>query len=292
MKPPPFAYHDPATVEDALGLLSRLENVRVLAGGQSVMPMLNMRFIQPDHLIDLNGISELSGIALNEHSVRIGAMTRQRALETHEEVAARLPLVREALELVGHRQTRNRGTVGGSLCHLDPAAELVAVALALDGRAGVRSTRGSRTIPIGEFAAGYMTPAIEPDELVDAVEIRIPAGDSGQCFLEFARRHGDFAIASVAAVLEADPSGRIAKASIAVGGVAAVPVRLAAAETALVGNVPNPDLYVEAAADCREIDALDDAITPGWYRRQVAGVLVERALSTAWQRLSALRGAN
>lgn len=290
MKPPPFAYHDPMTVEDALGLLSRLENTRILAGGQSVMPMLNMRFIQPDHLVDLNGITELAGIVVNERSVRIGAMTRQRALETHEGVAARLPLVREALEHVGHRQTRNRGTVGGSLCHLDPAAELVAVALALDGSASLRSTRGSRTIPISEFAAGYMTPAIEPDELLEALDIRIPSADSGQCFLEFARRHGDFAIASVAAVLEADAAGRIAIAAIAVGGVAAVPVRLAAAETALVGNMPGAELFREATAHCGEIEALDDAITPGWYRHQVAGVLVERALATAWQRLAAARG--
>jgi carbon-monoxide dehydrogenase medium subunit len=291
MKPPPFAYHDPRTVEDALGLLSRLENTRILAGGQSVMPMLNMRFIQPDHIVDLNGIAELAGIAVGEHSVRMGAMTRQTALGTHDEVAAHLPLVGEALSHVGHRQTRNRGTVGGSLCHLDPAAELVTVALALDARIAIRGNRGGRTIPIGEFAAGYMTPAIDPDEMVVSVEFRIPAAGSGQCFLEFARRHGDFGIASVAAVLEADSAGRVARAAIAIGGVAVAPVRLASAEAALVGNVPDAGLYRDAAANCGRLDALDDAITPGWYRCQVAGVLVERALSIAWQRLASARGA-
>jgi carbon-monoxide dehydrogenase medium subunit len=292
MKPPAFAYHDPTTIEEALGLLSRLENARILAGGQSVMPMLNMRFVQPDHLIDLNRIADLTGISLDDHSVLIGAMTRQRALETHDAMAARLPLVREALAHVGHRQTRNRGTIGGSLCHLDPAAELVAVALALDAKVAVRGKRGDRTIPVGAFAAGYMTPAIEPDEIVAAVEFPFPATDSGQCFVEYARRHGDFALASVAAILEADAAGRIARVAIAIGGVAAVPVRLAAAEADLVGNAPDAELYRGAAAHCATLDALDDAITPGWYRRQVAGVLVERALATAWRRAVAAPGAH
>src|SRR4051794_29615009 len=143
MKPPPFSYHDPRTLADAVALLGRLENAKLLAGGQSLMPMLNMRFVQPDHVIDLNRVEGLSYIGINDDTLAVGAMTRQRDLEFHEGVRSRCPILHEALLQVGHRQTRNRGTLGGSLCHLDPAAELVTVAAALDAVVSVAGPRGA-----------------------------------------------------------------------------------------------------------------------------------------------------
>src|SRR5450432_4547084 len=165
MKPPPFQYHDPRTIAEAVGLLGTLENAKLLAGGQSLMPMLNMRFVLPDHVIDLNRVEGLSYIKETGGVLEIGAMTRQYEVEFSEIVRTRCPLLHQAILQVGHRQTRNRGTVGGSLCHLDPAAELVAVAAALDAVIEVTGPGGVRTIGFDDFPRGYMTPALEPDEL-------------------------------------------------------------------------------------------------------------------------------
>jgi carbon-monoxide dehydrogenase medium subunit len=285
MKPAPFAYHDPASIDDAVALLARLDNARLLAGGQSVMPMLNMRFIQPDHLVDLNRVAGLAGVAAEPHAVRIGAMARQRTLEESADLAAVLPILREALAEVGHRQTRTRGTIGGSLCHLDPAAELVAVAMALDATLELRGAGGARLVPIADFAAGYMTPALAAGEMLAAVSLAVPPPGSGQCFLEFARRHGDFALASVAAILAPDGRGAIASAAIAVGAVAAVPFRLGAAEALLAGARPDREAFRAAAAEVASAEAMDDAQIPAWYRRRLAGVLVERALAKAAARM-------
>src|SRR5437762_2584563 len=164
MKPPPFNYHDPRTVAEVVGLLSRLENARLLAGGQSLMPMLNMRFVLPDHVIDLNRVEGLSYIRCSDGTLEIGAMTRQRDLEFSDVVRERCPLMSEAIRQVGHRQTRNRGTLGGSLCHLDPSAELVSVAAVLGAVVSVTGPNGSRQIEFQSFPAGYMSPAIEPTE--------------------------------------------------------------------------------------------------------------------------------
>src|SRR3954470_12796849 len=158
MKPPPFSYHDPSTVEDAIGLLSRLENAKLLAGGESLMPMLNMRFVLPDHVIDLNLVEGMSGIKETGGALEIGAMTRQRDLEFSDLVKAKCPLLHHAIMHIGHRQTRNRGTIGGSLCHLDPAAELVSVAAAHDATVLVAGQSGTREIAFRDFPAGYLTP--------------------------------------------------------------------------------------------------------------------------------------
>ena len=192
MKPPPFSYHDPRTIGDVLALLGRLDNAKLLAGGQSLMPMLNMRFVQPDHVIDLNRTDGLSFIREVDGALEVGAMTRQRDLEFSDAVARRCPLLGEAIRLVGHRQTRNRGTLGGSLCHLDPAAELVSVAAALDATVMVAGPNGQREIPFAAFPVAYMTPAIEPNELLTAVRLPIWPKGHGFAFIEFARRHGDF----------------------------------------------------------------------------------------------------
>jgi carbon-monoxide dehydrogenase medium subunit len=281
VKPPVFAYHDPRSVEEAVGLLGRLENTRLLAGGQSLMPMLNMRFVFPDHVIDLNRIETLAGIVQDAETIRIGAMTRQRDIADSALVRDRLPLLTEALAHVGHRQTRNRGTIGGSLCHLDPAAELVAAAANLDATIEIAGPDGVRTLSMAAFPRGFMTPAIEPDEMVTAVRMPLPQRGHGFSFMEFARRHGDFAIVSVAVLLVLAPDRRIARASITLGGVGAVPLRMVEAEALLVGHEPGAALFERAAETCRAIDALEDAQVPGWYRRQLAGVLMARALATA-----------
>ena len=158
MKPPPFSYHDPRTIADVIGLLGRLDNAKLLAGGQSLMPMLNMRFVLPDHVIDLNRVEGLSYIRERDGALDIGAMTRQRELEYSDIVARRCPLMHEAIRLVGHRQTRNRGTLGGSLCHLDPSAELVAVAAAHDATITVNGPNGTREIAFAAFPVAFMAP--------------------------------------------------------------------------------------------------------------------------------------
>ena len=284
MKPPPFAYHAPATVAEALELLARLENARILAGGQSLMPMLNMRFVLPDHLIDINGIVDLAYIRREGDWLEIGAMTRQRDLEFSDELRKSCPLLVEAILNVGHRQTRNRGTLGGSLCHLDPAAEMPSVAAVYDAEIMIAGPKGRRSMPFAEFAQGYMTPALEPDEMLVALRYPLWPAQSGYSFVEYARRHGDFAIASAAVLMETDSGGRIARASLALGGVGAVPVRLSEAIEMLEGQKGSPSLFEAAARAARSIDAMEDALITADYRRHLAGVLLKRALLSAYGR--------
>src|SRR5919197_4734918 len=219
MKPPPFSYHDPRTITDAIALLGRLENAKLLAGGQSLMPMLNMRFVLPDHIIDLNQVEGLAFIRESNGALEIGAMTRQRDLEFSDLIRQRCPLMHAAILNVGHRQTRNRGTLGGSLCHLDPSAELVAVAAALDAVLTVEGPGGSREIPFALFPAGLMTPALREGELLTAVRFPLWRKGHGAAFVEFSRRHGDFAIVSAAVLLEEDANGRIVRTSLTLGGI-------------------------------------------------------------------------
>ena len=285
MKPPPFSYHDPRNVADAVGLLSRLENAKLLAGGQSLMPMLNMRYVLPDHIIDLNKIEALSYLRESNGALEVGAMTRQRDLEFSDVVKTRFPLIHEAILNVGHRQTRNRGTVGGSLCHLDPSAELVTMAAAHDATVTVAGPNGTRDIPFADFPVAFMTPALEPNELLTTVKFpRWPAGH-GYGFVEFARRHGDFAIASAAALLEMDSGGKIKRASLTLGGVAVGPVRMKSVEKALMGQAPSEDLFRQLCEECRKVDAIDDVHAPASYRQHLAAVMSRRALVAAHGRV-------
>ncbi|HYK79565.1 MAG TPA: xanthine dehydrogenase family protein subunit M [Micropepsaceae bacterium] len=285
MKPPPFSYHDPRSVADAVGLLSRLENAKLLAGGQSLMPMLNMRYVLPDHIIDLNKIEALSYLRESNGALEVGAMTRQRDLEFSDVVKARFPLIHEAILNVGHRQTRNRGTVGGSLCHLDPSAELVTMAAAHDATVTVAGPGGTRDIPFADFPVAFMTPALEPNELLTTVKFpRWPAGH-GYGFVEFARRHGDFAIASAAALLEMDASGKVKRASLTLGGVTVGPIRVKEVEKALVGQAPSEDLFRQLCEECRKVDAIDDVHAPASYRQHLAAVMSRRALVAALSRV-------
>jgi carbon-monoxide dehydrogenase medium subunit len=285
MKPPPFRYHDPKTVSETVGLLASLENAKLLAGGQSLMPMLNFRFVLPDHIIDLNRVDGLSYIRDAQGVLEIGAMTRQRDLEFSEAVRARWPIVHEALLQVGHRQTRNRGTIGGSLCHLDPAAELVSLAMGYDATVMVAGPDGEREVPFAGFPVAYMTPAIEANELVVGVRFPQWAPKHGYAFVEFSRRHGDFAITSAAVLLEGDASGKITRASVTIGGMGTVPKRALELEQALVGQVPAGTLFREACESCRKLEAIDDVHAPASYRQHLAAVLSRRALEKAHARL-------
>jgi carbon-monoxide dehydrogenase medium subunit len=285
MKPPPFSYHDPKTVSDTVGLLDRLENAKVLAGGQSLMPMLNFRYVQPDHIIDINRVEGLSYIRETDGELAIGAMTRQRDLEFSDLVRARLPIMHEALQQVGHRQTRNRGTIGGSLCHLDPAAELVSLATGYDATVTVAGPKGQREIPFAQFPVAYMTPAIEPNELVIGVRFTPWSPHHSYAFIEFSRRHGDFAITSAAALIEADAAGKLSRVSVTIGGMGTAPVRARELEQALLGAVPSKELFREACESCRKLEAIDDVHAPASYRQHLAAVLSRRALEKAHARL-------
>jgi carbon-monoxide dehydrogenase medium subunit len=280
MKPPPFQYHDPKTLAEAVGLLGSLDNAKLLAGGQSLMPMLNMRFVLPDHVIDLNLVEGMSGIKEAGGALEIGAMTRQRDLEFSDLVTAKCPLLHQAIMHIGHRQTRNRGTIGGSLCHLDPAAELVSVCAAHDATVVVVGPNGTREIAFADFPAGYLTPAIELNEIVTAIRTPLwPAGHKA-AFIEFSRRHGDFAIVSSAALLQID-GGRIKRASVTVGGVAVAPVRATEVEKAIVGQAPSSELFAKACESCRSFEAMADIHASAEYRQHLAAVLSRRALEKA-----------
>src|SRR5215217_6568201 len=230
MKPAPFVYHCPRSLDEALHLLNTLENARVLAGGQSLVPMLNLRVAKPDHLIDLGRITELVGIAETPSGLRIGAMTTQRTLEKSAAVKARCPLMWEALQHVGHQQTRNRGTLGGSLCHLDPAAELPLMACALDPTLTIASVAGRREISFSEFPVDFFTSQLSPNEMLIRVDFSSCDPRTGFAFEEFARRPADFAIVAVAAAVTVSERGAIDDARIAIAGLGPIGVRVSDAE--------------------------------------------------------------
>ena len=253
MKPPPFAYAAPATVEEAVGLLTEHAEAepRVLAGGQSLIPLMNFRLAKPGYLVDLRNVAGLSGIRRDGDVLVIGAMTRMAEVERSPEVAVAAPLVTEAVGLVAHAPVRNSGTVGGSLAHADPAAELPAVALALDADLVAAGPGGTRVIPAAEFFTGPYSTALAADEIL--TEIRLPVWPGGHAFTEFSRVHANFAVVAVAALVELDGDGdgdgdRIRRAALALAGVAPTPVRATAAERALAG-APADAATIRAAAD-------------------------------------------
>jgi carbon-monoxide dehydrogenase medium subunit len=292
MKPPAFSYHDPRSTADAVALLASLDNAKLLAGGQSLMPMLNMRYVLPDHVIDLNCVDGLSYIreqdgAQENGAIEIGAMTRQRDIEFSALVRRRCPLMHEAIAQVGHRQTRNRGTLGGSLCHLDPAAELVAVAAALDAKLTVAGKTGTRGIDFAAFPVAYMTPALEPDELLTGAIFPCWSARHGSAFVEFSRRHGDFAIVSAAALLEEDGAGKVTRASLTLGGLGPAPLRASDLERALLGETIDDKRLRELCEPLRKCEAVDDIHAPASYRQHLATVLSRRALLKAHERAMA-----
>ena len=286
MKPAPFTYHDPKSVAEATSLLGSVENARVLAGGQSLMPMMNFRYVMPDHIVDINGIAELSYIRNAGGNLSFGAMTRQREIEFSEEVKAACPVITEALHWVGHRQTRNRGTIGGSICHMDPSAELCAVTALLDGTMTAKSKSGERKISMADFGQGFMSTALKDGEMLTDITVPLWSKGHGYAYEEFARRHGDFAIAASGCLVEV-ANGAIKRASIVVSGVRPNPVRLTAAEKALVGQKPTDKIAEEVAAEAGKIDAMEDAYVTADYRKHLGQVMVKRALKRAFAKAMA-----
>ena len=281
MKPAPFIYHDPRSLSEAVALLATLDNARALAGGQSLMPMMNFRYAMPDHLIDLNKVGELAYLRIENNALKIGSMTRQRDIEFSTDVDRRCPLLHDALSHVGHRQTRNRGTLGGSLCHQDPSAELLNAAAVLGATMHVVSRRGPRDVACADFALAYMTTALEPDEMLAGVTFPLPPQKTGHAFVEFARRHGDFAIVACSALISLDAKGHIADAAIALSGLSHAPARPAAIEQALRGQTPNAATFKAAAAEVEQLEAMADAYVTAAYRKHLARTLTYRALEQA-----------
>jgi aerobic carbon-monoxide dehydrogenase medium subunit len=281
MKPAPFEYHAPRTIAETICLLAELENAKILAGGQSLVPMMNFRYVAVDHLIDIAKVDGLSGIDVSNGKMRVGAMTRQHELEFSQDVAKYSPLLIEALRYVGHRQTRNWGTIGGSLAHADPAAEQPTVCAAYDAVVEIVSKHGSRRLPFKEFAVGFMTTAVRPEELVVAIEFPLWPPGHGFSFQEFARRHGDFAIAGAASLVEVGPDRTVRRASVALCGVADTPIRVGDAEDMLVGKELNTTTARAAAQATNSVEALSDVHASANYRRHLAKVLTFRSLRAA-----------
>jgi carbon-monoxide dehydrogenase medium subunit len=290
MKPSEFQYHAPTTVDEAAQLLGTLEDARVLAGGQSLMPMMNFRYLMTSHLIDLNGVEALTRIEERNGRLHIGAMARQRDIELSPLVMKRAPLIREAYQLVSHKQIRNRGTLGGSLCQLDPSSEQPCFTAALDGVLTiVRYEDGAvatRELPMSDWALMYMTPALEEGDLLAGISLDIWPEGHGYAFEEFARRHGDYAIVGVAALCTVDAQQRLDRVSLTICGVAPGPVRMHEVETALRGRPMDEDALLIASDAARALDVMTDAHVSTDYRQHLAGVLTERALKTAFSRVA------
>jgi aerobic carbon-monoxide dehydrogenase medium subunit len=282
MKLPPVEYEAPTTVAEAIDLLAEHEDeASVLAGGQSLIPLLALRLARPEVLIDINGIDELSGVSATDGQVAIGAMTREYVAEGSEIVADTVPLLAAALPLIGHEAIRSRGTIGGSLAHADPAAELPAVARALDAEFVVRGQSGERVIPAAEWFEGYLMTSRRSDELLLAVRFPAAGPGTGVSFQEVARRHGDFAIVGLGVSLVLS-GGVISDARLAFAGLSDVPVRAVAAEDLLAGERPSAELFDEAARRATgDVDPPDDLHGSSDYRKTVAAVVVRRGLAAA-----------
>ena len=282
MKPAKFEYHAPASVDEALAILGRYDGeARVLAGGQSLVPMMNFRLATPKAIIDLNRIAGLSYIEEDGEVVRIGSMTRQRRLEFDPQVAVKLPLLREALRWVGHLPTRSRGTIGGSIAHADPSAEIPMVLQALEGEVVARGPQGERRIPAQNLFHAALTTSLAPLEII--TEVRFPAMpvQAASAVEEFARRKGDFAIAAVAVTLLRDGE-RCTKARLATAGVGPTSIRLRDAEAVLEQKGLGEDAIAEAADKAKaQVDPVSDLNGSAEYRRHLTGVLASRAVLKA-----------
>ncbi|MDX1659367.1 MAG: FAD binding domain-containing protein [Nitriliruptorales bacterium] len=285
MKPPPFRYVAPDTTDDALAALADAgDEAKVVAGGQSLIPLLNMRLAAPSVLIDINQLTDLDRIEVSEARVTVGATVRQASLEHDEEAIRRLPLLGQALRHVAHPVIRNRGTVVGSIAHADPAAELPAVLAVLGGTVEVRSTAGERTLAAEDLFVGPLESSLDPTELITAASFPVPEGRWGSAFEELARRHGDYAMSGVATVVHVNGDGLVASAQAAFTGVGPVPV-VVDLSGPLAGQDPTRLDTAEAVAAARgAIDPQPDIHASAEYRRHLSGVLVDRALRAAGER--------
>jgi carbon-monoxide dehydrogenase medium subunit len=287
MKPAPFEYFDPRTVEEAVSLLREHgEDAKILAGGQSLMPLLNMRMARPEALVDLSRVTGLEYIRETEGAIAIGAMTSKRTVERSDLVESRQPLLHAATRLIAHPQIRNRGTVGGSMAQADPAAEYPAVALVLDAELLAVGPDGERTIDASDFFVSYLTTALGPAEILTEVRFPVLGDGTGWAFQEMSRRHGDFAMAGVAVTLSLEAAASCKDARIVLFGVGPTPVRARGAEEVIVGEGLGVSLLEEAgrraSADLDE--PLSDVHASAEFRRHLAEVLTRRALSEAMTR--------
>jgi carbon-monoxide dehydrogenase medium subunit len=287
MKPAPFDYYDPRSVEEAVSLLREHgEDAKILAGGQSLMPLLSVRMARPEALIDLSKVAGLDYVRETEDVLAIGAMTSKRAVERSGLVERRQPLLHAATLWIAHPQIRNRGTVGGSMAHADPAAEYPAVALVLDAELRALGPDGERTIKAGDFFVSYLTTALEPAEVLTEVRFPVLADGTGWAFQEVSRRHGDFAMAGVAVTLSAESAGRCREARIVLFGVGPTPIRAHGAEQMLVGEALGHALLEPAGRKASEDldEPLSDVHASAEFRRHLAEVLTRRALAEAMAR--------
>jgi CO/xanthine dehydrogenase FAD-binding subunit len=286
MKPPLFEYDDPATVDEALSLLAEHgDEAKVLAGGQSLVPLLNFRLARPERLIDINKLDPLAYVRADDGVLRIGTLTRHATLECSPDVVARVPLLSEAVSLVGHVQIRNRGTVGGSVAHADSAAELPVAFAALEARYHVRSRDRERVIASDEMFVTHMTTTLEVEELLTEIEVPVPPPHTGAAFVEFARRHGDFALGGAAVLLTLD-DGVCTRARIGLLAAAPTPIRARAAEEWLLGAAIDARAAGEAARRAvADIHPTGDIHGGTDYRRALVETLVQRAILRAAERV-------
>ena len=285
MKPAAFGYHHPETVAETVALLDELQDdVKVLAGGQSLVPLMNFRLSVPAELVDVNGVAELTGHAVTGDVLRLGALTRHHELERSATIRGAAPLLALAAPYIGHPQIRSMGTTGGSLAHADPAAELPGIMLATDARMVIACARGERVVPAAEFFVSHFTTALEPDELLVAVEVPVAGERTGHALLEVAARYGDFALVGAAAAVTVDDDGVITEARIACTSVAPTPVRTAEAETLLRGVIPDAGVLAEVeGVVAAAVEPTPELKASAAYKRRTAGVLVGRAVRQAWR---------
>ena len=286
MKPPRFEYAAPQKTDEAVALLSQHgDRAKVLAGGQSLVPLLNFRLARPEVLVDVNRVAELAYVRPLQSGVAIGALTRQHALERAEVIRTKLPIVAEACRLIGHLPIRHRGTVGGSLAHADPASELPAVMVALEAELTVARRGGQRTLPADQFFTGMLTTALAPDELL--TEVRVPGlpPRTGGAFIEIARRAGDFALVGIAALVTLDDAGRVTRARLALCGAGPTPIRAREAERVLAGERPDARTLDEAAEQiAAATDPPSDIHASAAFRKKLARHVGRQAIELAIRR--------
>lgn len=287
VKIPEFVYHRPDSVEEALALLAELgDDAKVLAGGQSLVPLMALRLSRPGHVVDIGRLDELGAIAENDGTVRVGAMVRHSELEASTTVRRQAPLVAEAMPHIAHRAIRNRGTACGSLAHGDPAAELPAVAVALDATLVLRTAERQRLVPAAEFFTGYLTTVAEPDELLVEWRLPVTSPQGGWSVQEVSRRHGDFALLGCTAIVTRDGDGPVSSAALAFFGAANTPVRVPEAESLIVGQQPGEEVFVATAEAVKKaLDPPGDLHASVAYRRHLGAVLTMQCLRQATARM-------
>jgi CO/xanthine dehydrogenase FAD-binding subunit len=283
MKPAPFKYIAAGSLEHALALKAEHgDDAKFLAGGQSLIPTMNFRLARPAILIDINEIEGLAGIRSSGAATRVGPVTRYRALQRDAAFARLFPLIAEALPHIAHPQIRNRGTIGGNLSHADPASELPAIAVALGARFRVQAAKQQRWIHAPDFFVGALTTALQSDEMLVEIELPAPKPRTGSCFMEIARRRGDFAIAGVAAMVTLSERGECTEVRLAFCGVGETPIDASSSADGLIGHPPTEALIIDVAKSVQTmIDPGGSVHATADYQRHIAGVLTERALQTA-----------